>query len=219
MLRGSDANTDDDIRNNRNLSFRSPVINLSQRFEVILLANEKVGRRYNIAGLKGFNNRNEQIYLFGGVGVAYFSPRALYQGSWLALKPLRTEGQGLEGGPEEYSNFTVTIPVGIGLRMGISQLWRIGLEATYVKTFTDYIDDVHGVYYDPAVLAAAIGPESAALSNPAKTPSLFNPGSQRGDKENDAFFYANITLYRNITYKSSSYGKRVRFGRSYRAKF
>jgi len=220
MVRGSDAKTDNIVRMSRNLSFRSPIINLSQRFEVIVLANEKVGRRFNIPGLKGFRDHSEQIYFFGGVGLAYYNPKALYQGSWVALKPLRTEGQGLPGGPAEYSNFTATIPFGVGFRMGINQLWRVGLEVTYVKTFTDYIDDVHGTYADPALLLSEVGPDAVALSNPSvQNQYWFSGGEKRGDKQNDAMFYANITIYRNITYKSSSHGPRIRFGRSYRAKF
>ncbi len=220
MVRGSDAKTEDVVRMSRNLHFRSPIVNLNQRFEIIVLANEKVGRRFNIPGLKGFKDHNEQLYFFTGVGVAYYSPRALYQGSWVALKPMRTEGQGLDGGPAEYSGFTATIPFGVGFRMGINQLWRIGIEATYVKTFTDYIDDVHGTYYDPDILMTEVGPDAVALANPAvQNSNWFSAGQQRGDKQNDALFYANVTIYRNITYKGSIRGKRIRFGRSYRAKF
>ena len=220
MVRGSDAKTDNYVRESRNLHFRSPIINLSQRFEVIVLANEKVGRRFNIPGLKGFKDHNEQIYFFGGIGLAYYSPHALYKGSWVALKPLRTEGQGLEGGPAEYKSITATIPVGVGFRMGINQLWRVGLEFTYVKTFSDYIDDVHGTYYDPAILLAEVGPDAVALANPAvQNSNFFNAGQQRGDKQNDALLYANLTIYRNITYSSTAHGPRIRFGRSYRAKF
>lgn len=98
---------------------------------------------------------------------------------------------------------TLTIPIGIGVRTGIGQMWRIGIEATYVKTFTDYIDDVHGVYYDPAVLATEVSTTSAYLSNPSNQNSTwFTPGEQRGDKQKDAYFYLNVVLYKNITYKT-----------------
>lgn len=221
MVRGDDSKTTDLIRNSRNLSFRSPIINLSQRIEVIVLANEKIGRRYNIPGLKGFKDHNEQLYFFTGIGITYFNPKAPYQGSWIALRPLKTEGQGLPDGASEYLPVTATIPFGVGVRMGINRFWRIGLEATYVKTFSDYIDDVHGSYYDPAVLAAQVGPEAAYLSNPAEQNTIwFSPGSQRGDKQNDALFYMNLTLYRNLTYSTVGRGPRIRFGKpKYRAKF
>ena len=198
MLRGSDAQTKEPIRNMRNLSFQSFFAMLSQRFEIILLANERVGRR------SGSVDHNEQLYLIGGIGAMYFNPKTKYQGNWVTLYDKHTEGQGLTGGPAEYKRITATVPLGIGFRVGVSRLWRIGLEVTYVKTFSDYIDDVSGEYYDPAVIGASYGPNAAYLSNPSATPEAFNPGSQRGGKYNDAFFYANIMITRNITYKSFS---------------
>lgn len=197
MLSGSDALTDEPIRNMRNLSFRSFFVLLSQRFEIILLANERGGRKSG-----RFTNHNEQLYLIGGIGAMYFNPKAKYQGSWVTLHDKHTEGQGLSGGPAEYKRITAAIPVGAGFRMGISRMWRIGLEVTYVKTFSDYIDDVSGEYYDPAIIGAAYGPHAAYLSNPSSTPEAFNPGSQRGGKQKDAFFYVNVMVTRNITYKS-----------------
>jgi hypothetical protein len=210
MIKGSDANTNEPVRYNRNLHFRSPVLNFSQRFEFILFANEKFGRRYKIPGLKGFRERNEQFYLFSGVGVLLFNPQAQYEGKWYNLYDLKTEGQGLPGGATPYKRVTATIPMGIGMRMGISRYWRFGIEISYIKTFSDYIDDVHGVYYDPAVLLAQVGPEAAALSNPAMTPSWFEPGSQRGDKQSDGLIYVNFTLTKNITFRQVG-TKRLRY--------
>ena len=199
MLKGNDAFTNEIIRESRNLHFKSIILELSQRLEVIVFANEKFGSRYSVPGHKGFKNKNQQIYLFGGVGISYFNPKARYNGSWVALDPLNTEGQGLEGGATETLPITATIPMGIGIRTGIGRMWRIGIEATYVKTFTDYIDDVHGTYYNPALLSS---PEAQYLSNPASDNSTwFAPGQQRGDKQNDAYYYLNVVAARNITYK------------------
>lgn len=210
MIKGSDAHTNEPVRFNRNLQFRSPVLNFSQRFEFILFANEKFGRRYKIPGLKGFRERNEQFYLFSGVGVMLFNPQAQYEGKWYNLHDLKTEGQGLPGGATPYKRVTATIPIGFGMRMGISRYWRIGIEVSYIKTFSDYIDDVHGVYYDPAVLLTQVGPAAAALSNPATTPSWFEPGSQRGDKQLDGLLYVNFTLTKNITFHQVG-TKRLRY--------
>lgn len=197
MLRGSDEFTTEPSRNRRNLSFRSFFVMLNQRFEIIVLANERVSGKSRV-------DHNEQLYLIGGIGAMYFNPKAMYQGSWTTLHDKHTEGQGLSGGPAEYKRITATIPMGVGFRLGIGRLWRIGLEVTYVKTFSDYIDDVSGEYYDPAIIGAMYGPNAAYLSNPSATPEAYNSGSQRGGKQKDAFFYANIMLTRNITYKSSS---------------
>jgi hypothetical protein len=164
------------------------------------LAKERVGARYKIRGHNFMKNKNTQVYLFGGVGVSYFNPKARFNGAWIALDPLNTEGQGMAGGAKETMPFTLILPAGFGVRVGIGQMWRLGIEATYVKTFSDYIDDVHGVYYDPAALGS---PQASYLSNPAQNNAQwFNPGQQRGDKQNDAYFYLNLVAQRNITYKN-----------------
>ena len=54
------------------------------------------------------------------------------------------------------------------------------------------------------------GPVSAALSNPATTPSWFEPGSQRGDKQNDGLIYVNFTITKNITFHHAG-TKRLRY--------
>ena len=191
FVRGNDSKTSEPVRNNRNLHFRSPIINWSQRIECILVSNERNRPR-------GFYEHFNQIYVFSGLGIVYFNPKAKLYGSWVPLRPLRTEGQGLPGGAKKYSRVTLTIPLGIGIRTSINREWKIGIEATYVKTFSDYIDDVHGTYYDPGILNEVVGPNSAYLSNPAKNPSAFNPGSKRGDKQKDALFYMNVTIYYTI---------------------
>lgn len=211
MLRGDDALTNEIIRESRNLHFKSIVIELQQRIELIVLAREKFGARYNISGhSKRMRDHNDQLYFFTGAGVNYFNPKARYNGDWVALRPLKTEGQGLDGGPDTYLPVTLTIPFGIGMRYGIGRMWRVGLEATYVKTFSDYIDDVHGEYYDPAILASQVGPEAAYLSNPATdNVTWFAPGQQRGDKQKDAYYYVNVVVIRNITYKDYARQRKV----------
>lgn len=203
QLRGDDALTNEIIRESRNLHFKTMVFEVSQRIEFIALAREKFGARYNISGhSKRMRDHNDQLYFFTGAGVNYFNPKARYNGEWIKLRPLHTEGQGLDGGPRQYLPVTLTVPFGIGMRYGIGRMWRVGLEATYVKTFSDYIDDVHGEYYDPAILAAQVGPEAAYLSNPAKdNTTWFAPGQQRGDKQMDAYYYLNVVVIRNVTYK------------------
>ncbi|OFZ58566.1 MAG: hypothetical protein A3D92_19385 [Bacteroidetes bacterium RIFCSPHIGHO2_02_FULL_44_7] len=203
LLRGNDALTDEIIRQSRNLHFRSIVVELSQRLEVIILANEKFGHRYGLSRhSKKMKDHNEQLYLFGGIGINYFNPKAQYQGSWTALRPLSTEGQGLPDGPKKALPVTATVPVGIGFRWGLNRMWRMGVEATYVKTFSDYIDDVSTTYYDPTILAAEKGPEAAYLSNPSQqNTTWFGAGQQRGDAQKDAYFYVNFVFARNLTYK------------------
>lgn len=92
-------------------------------------------------------------------------------------------------------------------------MWRLGVEATYVKTFSDYIDDVSGVYYDASNFQSGL---AAYFSNHAKQNfDWFRPGYQRGDpKHKDAYYHLNIILTRNITYKEVN-RKMGRMGRSF----
>lgn len=211
MVRGDDAQTQEIVRESRNLHFRSMIFEVQQRIELIVLANEKFGHRYGLGNhSKKMGNHNEQVYLFTGVGLSYFNPKARYQGAWTALRPLSTEGQGLDGGPSKPLGVTATIPFGVGARMGLGRMWRIGIEATYVKTFSDYIDDVHGTYYDRDILAAQVGPEAAYLSNPSQqNTAWFGTDQQRGDKNMDAYYYINLTIARNITYKDYAKSRRM----------
>lgn len=213
MVRGDDANTNEIVRRSRNLSFRSPIIEFSNRIEAIVYANERVGARYKIKGLKGFKSSSEVVYLFTGVSGVFFNPQGNINGSWTNLQPLRTEGQGLPGGPDEYSRLTIAIPFGVGFKMGIGRFWRIGVELIYNKTFTDYMDDVSTNYYDPNVLAAEFGANSAAASNPAiENHSWFAPGQQRGNPDDkDAYLLTNFVLTRNITYPKPKGGSRVKW--------
>lgn len=220
IVRGSDEHTQDLIRNSRNLSFRSPVFDFQQRVEFILFAQEKVGARYFLAGTQGtrMQEKSNQIYVFAGAGITYFNPQGLYNGTWINLRPLRTEGQGLPDGPEQYLPVTATIPLGIGFRWTLNGTWRMGIEATYMKTFTDYMDDVSGdYYYNPTVQNS---PEAIYLSNPALSNlTWFNHGEKRGDDNLDAYFYVNFVFSKNITYKNMyKKGKSYRY-RGAKAKF
>lgn len=216
VFKGSDQYTKDPWRNARNLSFKTIAFELSQRVDYIFFANEKVGKRYNIPGLKGLRDHNDQVYAFVGVGVLAYIPKAQYLGAWYKLRPLSTEGQGLPNGPTPYGLCTITVPFGVGARLGISRMWRLGVEFSYVKTFSDYIDDVHGVYYDANFISQAKGPIAGALSNPkdlnSPVANAFDTGLQRGDIQNDAYFYLNVVVTRNVTYRNySRHIRRMKF--------
>lgn len=199
MVHGDDANTDEIIRNSRNLSFRSPILELSQRLEFILYANETYG--YIPGRGYGRKHKADVLYIFSGVSGFFFNPQTQINGKWTNLRPLRTEGQGLPDGPDEYGRLSVGIPLGVGFKFGIGELWRIGIEVSFNKTFTDYIDDVSTEYYDPAILESQVGPEAVYAANPSKkNQEWFTEGQQRGNpQDNDAYLYGNITITRNIT--------------------
>ena len=193
-LKGADSLSDEPSRYARNLHFRSLGVEIQQRIEWIFAAKEQFGSTYNLPGNYSKKNRSQQYYLFGGIGLCYFNPRAQdAEGNWTSLRKLRTEDQ-----DQPYSPLTLTLPMGIGFRMGISKMWRVGIELAYVKTFTDYLDDVSTVYANPANLA----PEAEYFANPAVGNPSFDPGQKRGDpNQKDAYYHMNVVFTRNLTYK------------------
>ncbi len=193
-LKGADSLSEEPSRYARNLHFRSLGVEIQQRIEWIFAAKEQFGSTYNLPGNYSKKNRSQQYYLFGGIGLCYFNPRAQdAEGNWTSLRKLRTEDQ-----DQPYSPLTLTLPMGIGFRMGISKMWRVGIELAYVKTFTDYLDDVSTVYANPANLA----PEAEYFANPAVGNPSFDPGQKRGDpNQKDAYYHMNVVFTRNLTYK------------------
>lgn len=202
MVSGDDAHTEEIVRRSRNLSFRSPILEIGQRLEFVIYANEQMGRQRSKVLNTTRNNVADVLYIFTGAKGIFFNPQTKINGTWTNLRDLKTEGQGLPGGAKEYSRVNFAIPLGIGFKFGISDFWRLGIEVSYNKTFTDYIDDVSTDYYDPAILNSQVGANSVYAANPAiENHGWFAAGNQRGNpKDKDAYVYTSITLTRNITF-------------------
>lgn len=229
QLAGDDKLTAEPFRNNRNLNFKSNMYEASICFQWFFI-KEKGGNRYNLKNKFrkkiGVQASHISSYLFFGVGGFYSNPKGLYGNVWVELRPLHTEGQGLAGGPRQYSNFNVCFPVGMGFKKSFNLNWGMSLELSHAFTLTDYIDDVSGFYYDPAALSSAYGPMSATMSNPTNgsiadyfgTPNYFDPtqpGQQRGDPDDrDGYLLAMLSINYKFKNKTHGYGrikrKRVR---------
>jgi len=141
-LEASDAKTGGDLA--RNLSFRSPLSEISAQIELNFL------KLYNEQGMNPFSP-----YLFAGIAIFAFNPQAELNGVWYDLQPLGTEGQelnikdpvtGVVYDKKRYSLTNFSIPFGIGLRVNFLKYYCVGLEWGFRKTFTDYIDDVSTTY-------------------------------------------------------------------------
>jgi hypothetical protein len=212
---GDDKLTAESFRNNRNLNFQSIVAEGALMFEWQFV-KEKVGNVYNLKsntgkklGLKTFSLG---FYSTFGVGAFYFNPKSTGpDGQLYELFPLRTEGQGLEGGPDPYKRVAICVPIGFGVKKSLSRTSGIKVELTHRFTFTDYIDDVSTVYYDRTVLSQNYGPLSAYFSNPQlgnKPPIVTQPGQQRGDPDdNDSYFYFTVSYYLTLPSKPSTFGR------------
>lgn len=217
LVSGDDANAGDPGRRARNLHFRSVIVELSQQLEFIFWYSENVKSSKKAMG--SYFNNSSQAYLFAGFGAFYFNPQAEYNGEWVNLRPLGTEGQNMSDGPAPYGPFSFSVPMGIGFKTTISPFWRIGFEIAYHKTFTDYIDDVSGRYYHDMAALAANNPMSAALANRVD-PSLnfVADGKRRGNPEdNDALVYFNVHAIYNLSYKKGPL--RGKKGRGMKTKF
>jgi hypothetical protein len=118
----------------------------------------------NSASLGEFNvfnlyNIKWTPYFFGGLAVFRFNPYAFDEnGEKVFLKPLSTEGQGLDGyNTKPYGLTQFALPAGFGLKYAFDDRVRLGFEVGLRKTFTDYLDDVSTNYADPNDLLAAKG--------------------------------------------------------------
>lgn len=201
-ISGNDAETKEPARNNRNLNFRSPIFELGTQIEIYLISESPMNNRNKLSGTRKKGNNPINLYLFGGISAFYMNPKGLApNGKWVALQPLRTEGQGAFDTRKPYSRIQMAIPFGLGFSARVTPKIRIGFEASLRKTFTDYMDDVSTTYVDPSVFATS-GSSDAALAAAMADKGLGNipgstaPGQQRGDpRDKDSF----MTLMLNVS--------------------
>ncbi len=129
-LRGDDAKYDNpEFRKKRNFNFRSPIAELS-----LLLVWNPFGTNY---GDKGFSP-----YLFGGGGISFLRIKrdwsnfnAAYFGDGSNL-PNQIAADAAHTLPRA----TPVIPMGVGVRYGLTPRIAINAETSYRLTFTDYLD-------------------------------------------------------------------------------
>ena len=229
-LSGDDRLTLEPFRNNRNLHFRTNVFEFALMAEYEIPINFRKGHIYDIKGASGWKAGGSSFFIFAGIAAFYFNPKAQVDEEWVELKPLRTEGQGLPGGPDEYNRVSIALPIGAAITKKISKTMSLGFELTYRYTFTDYIDDVSTSYFSPYDIdlynEQGTGDLAAYLSNPSlgvEHEGLGNvvtaPGQQRGDESDDdgymiltvrgQYLLSNIGGYRT-GYRKVKFKKRVR---------
>lgn len=193
IVTGDDKLTKEPYRNNRNLSFKSNIFELSTNLELSFL-QEQVGHRYRLRGVRGLRNIEISAYGFLGVGVFHFNPKAQLDGQWYELQPLGTEGQGKIPTREKYKRTQLCVPLGLGVKYAIDRQWSVGLEIGLRYTFTDYIDDVSKSYAyeqtnDPNKTIVE------QLGNRSLNPESTHIGDQRGDpRYNDAYVFTMFSL-------------------------
>ena len=129
-LKGDDAKYNNpEFRKQRNFNFHSLVIELSQ-----LLAWNPMGKNYEEKGLSP--------YLFGGAGISFLKIKrdwsnfnAAYFGDGSDLP-----NQIATDAAHSLPKMIPVIPLGLGLRYGLTQRIVINAESSYRLVFTDYLD-------------------------------------------------------------------------------
>lgn len=198
------ADTYEGARKYRNLIFQSSLYEAYagvELFPTVLIYNR------NDWGLPRF-----RPYLIGGIGIFKFNPQGLYtdatgRETWVDLKPLRLEGQGMvETGIPEYSLTSYCIPLGVGIKYDITERLTFGIELIHRITGSDYVDDVSNKYIDPVLFDKYLSPSQAAIAKVLANPSSFYPsntpgytpyriGRPRGNPErNDSYFASTFRL-------------------------
>ena len=176
----------------RNLSFRSNIFEIGVAAEVYPLGVSAPLSPYVSAGASVFN----------------FNPETNYNGRWIELQPLGTEGQGLPGYTERYALTRFAVPVGIGVRYALGESFVLGAEGVARLTFFDHLDDVSGDYVPyytlregrglegsrgNGTLAAALGDRTGEFRG--TEPLERAEGTRRGDPTNNDWYYtATITI-------------------------
>jgi hypothetical protein len=196
----SPSKTQNDIfRFKRNLHFRSG----TQEFYLALalyplqLIPAKAGSLLN----------SIQPYGLLGAGFFHFNPKAQdIDGNWVALQPLRLEGQGFSEYPQSkpYSLTQYNLNAGLGIKFYLTPTLYIGTEILYRKIFSDQIDNVSASFYvDPATFDTYLMPADAVRAKRLYYQGTYDLGGlaphqttlPRGNpNQNDAFFSHTIHI-------------------------
>lgn len=140
-------------------------------------------------------------YAFAGLSIYHFNPYTYDTlGKKYYLRPLSTEGEGFLPGVKNYNLTQMGIPIGAGVKLGLSDNISVGVEVGFRKLFTDYLDDVSTNYVDESLLLANRGPKAVELAyrgNELKNGNLQYPhaGQKRGSpKAKDMYYFTLATL-------------------------
>ncbi len=142
------------------------------------------------------NRRGWQVspFIFGGGGIYRFKPQVLFDGQWIDVQPLGTEGQGLPGYAAPYALTQWQLPIGLGIRLHYRRQMTITLELGGRRLFTDHLDDVSGAEIRYTDVLNGNGALAAQISRPL----VFNPDRdlvyRRGGDQVDWYYIGGITF-------------------------
>ncbi len=170
----------------RNLSFQSDIFEVSAQFELNLISNKG-----------GYHSTRKVIpYLFSGLGIFNFNPKAELNGNWYELQPLGTEGQNTTqyNDRTKYALTQFSVPFGAGLKKRFGKHFTFGIEAGIRYTFTNYLDDIGSTYANNNVVDRSNGERAAQLAD-RSIGRIFVEGDPRSRKSmTDFYILGGITL-------------------------
>ena len=184
-LSADDKNSTNVFEQRRNLNFKSIIVDGTGQLE------------FNFMPYNYFDKSQWfSPYLFAGLGVYHFNPKAKANGTWTELRPLGTEGQfpGLE-----YYTTQMAFVYGGGFKIALSEVWSLNIEISARKLFTDYLDDVSKTYPNINEVRKQHGEIAVQLSDPSipdvDGKKIGQFGRQRGDsKSNDMYTFFGVSL-------------------------
>lgn len=180
---GDDANSKNNFERNRNLSFRSNLLDWTNTIEFNFFSYEH-----------GHATHNMTPYMFGGFNVFRYSPTAVLEGTRHSLRSLGTEGQ-IPG--QEYGLFSGGWVLGGGFKFDVNRHWSINIDLSLRFLFTDYLDDVSTEFPDKEELRDTRGEVAVLLSDRSLVEGLGSPGRQRGNTTNkDRYTFFGISALR-----------------------
>lgn len=178
-IEATDAKAKDAWSRNRNLNFRTGILEATGQFEFNFLPYQTASP---------FTRWSP--YLMAGFTIFRFNPKANLNDEWIALQPLGTEGQGIAGSSKKlYNRTALAFTFGGGIKLRISRRFGCAIETGVRQTYTDYLDDVSTEYFDPLAIRKEYGRTAEALSDRSldQAPGG-NVGRQRGDRNRRDFY-------------------------------
>lgn len=148
-----------------------------------------------------FTPNKIELYGLIGVGVFQFNPKTRFQGRWVALQPLGTEGQGQEGMSPKYKLTQLNIPMGFGFNLPLSRQVTVGTEFSFRKLFTDYLDDISRNY-----------PDAALYPSNDESPNTLNLSFRTNELMNEALPFPSETARGNADKQDSYWTMGIKIG-------
>jgi hypothetical protein len=183
-LSASDADSQNPDRRRRNLHFKTDI------YELGLISEFSFNHLF-----KNLNRYGINLKLVTGVNVYHYNPKALFEGKWIALQPLMTEGEGLRQYLDQkpYHLTRINFPLGMSVEFNLAYNFSFGIEITPRITFNDYLDDVSTVYITYEDIKELKGELAANLANrtgelTGSSPTIVPTGTPRGDPTNNDWY-------------------------------